>query len=366
MFVSRAFTPRPSRKASSVSPEGRLASVADRLHSRYGSYLACKSCALSGRDRKGNYIKNVAGKRDREDRYYRRWCCTTNGKFSCPSLSNTVYIDWAKTQLSRNNFRSVVETIRGTFEDKGPEHCQLGLLLQDGPSPSTRPTLLKRKVAAVQATPLPTKRQLHFFELRDVVLPTTNRSLYPKDKEAYVTPALSTLDAGKVDLVRLPHLGMIAYLVKIQARLDQVIATYSGEDLSRQQEDKKTDSDKTRENSLSPNEYLGIHKAKDLALHATARPITPPNQSSPLRPQLTCLGTFVEIPPLSSHDIDPLLPAVEKDLLPVSLAATLAADFHSANASKKKEIRIRAKQENVVAAFEEEIRRIGTLARALA
>jgi hypothetical protein len=147
MSVSRAFAPRPSRKASSVSPEGGLALVADRLHGRYGSYLACKSCTSSGRDRKGNYNKNVAGKRDGEERYYRRWCCTTNGRFSCPSLSNTAYIDWAKTQLSRDSFRAVVETIRGGFEDKGPEHCRLGLLLQEGPSPSTGDTSLKRKAS---------------------------------------------------------------------------------------------------------------------------------------------------------------------------------------------------------------------------
>jgi hypothetical protein len=90
---SRSFAPRPLRKASSVSPEGGLASVADRLYAKYGSFLFCKSCTSSGRDRKGNYIKNVAGKRDGEDRYYRRWCCTANGKFSCPSLSNASYID---------------------------------------------------------------------------------------------------------------------------------------------------------------------------------------------------------------------------------------------------------------------------------
>jgi hypothetical protein len=121
--------------------------VADRLHAKYGLFLSYKSCTSSGRDRKGNYIKNVAGKRDREDRYYRRWCYTTNSKFSCPSLSNASYIDWAKTQLSHDTFHLVVETIRGSFEDRGLEHCRLGLLLQDGPPPSTENTSLKQRWA---------------------------------------------------------------------------------------------------------------------------------------------------------------------------------------------------------------------------
>ena len=72
MSVSRAFAPRLFRKASSISLEGGLALVANRLHSKYGSYLVCKSCISSGRDRKGNYNKNVASKRDGEERYYRR------------------------------------------------------------------------------------------------------------------------------------------------------------------------------------------------------------------------------------------------------------------------------------------------------
>jgi hypothetical protein len=114
---------------------------------------------------------------------------------------------------------------------------------------------------------------------------------------------------------------------------------------------------------------LGIQKARDLALHTTTRPITPPDQSSPPRPQPTCEGTPVEVLPSSTNDIDVIdtsLPGVEKDLPPASLAAILATDFHSADASEKKDIRKRAKRENVVAAFEEEIRRIGTLARTFA
>jgi hypothetical protein len=115
---------------------------------------------------------------------------------------------------------------------------------------------------------------------------------------------------------------------------------------------------------------LGIQKARDLALHTTTRPITPPDQSSPPRPQPTCEGTPVEVLPSSTNDndvIDTSLPGVQKDLPTAgSLAAILATDFHSADASEKKEIRKRAKRENVVAAFEEEIRRIGTLARTLA
>jgi hypothetical protein len=343
--------------------------VADRLHGRYGSYLACKSCASSGRDRKGNYNKNVAGKRDGEERYYRRWCCTTNGKFACPSLSNTAYIDWAKTQLSRDSFRTVVETIRGSFEDRGPEHCRLGLLLQDGPPPSTENASLKRKATTVQATPPPTKRRLNFFTSGGVVLPATSVTSYRKDEEAYVTPASSTLDVGKISLTHSLHPGLVAGLIDIQTRLNKLIAACSEENLSGQQEDKQADCDETRENSLSPEEYLGIQEARDLALHTTTRPITPPGRPSPPRPQPTCEETPVEVSPSSTDDIDVIdtsLPGVERDLLPTSLAAILATDFHSADASEKKEIRKRAKREDVVAAFEEEIRRIGTLTRTLA
>jgi hypothetical protein len=199
--------------------------VADRLHAKYGSYLSCKSCTSSGRHRKGNYIKNVAGKRDGEDRYYRRWCCTTNGKFSCPSLSNASYIDWAKAQLSRDSFRLVVEAIRGSFEDKGPEHCRLGLLLQDGPSPSTETTSLKRKTTAAQATPPPTKRRLNFFASGGVVPPATSVTSYRKDEEAFVTPASATLDVGKVGHIHSSHPELIAGLTEIRTKLNQLIAT---------------------------------------------------------------------------------------------------------------------------------------------
>ena len=57
---------------------------------------------------------------------------------------------------------------------------------------------------------------------------------------------------------------------------------------------------------------------------------------------------------------------IEKDLRDSSvagLAATLAANFHSANASEKKDLRTRARQGNVIAAFEEEVHRVGVLAR---
>lgn len=367
MTVSRAFAPRPPRKASSVSPEGGLALVADRLHGRYGSYLACKSCTSSGRERKGNYNKNVAGKRDGEERYYRRWCCTTNGKFSCPSLSNTAYIDWAKTQLSRDSFRAVVETIRGGFEDKGPEHCRLGLLLQEGPSPSTGYTSLKRKASTTQATPPPIKRRPNFFTSSGVVPTATSVTSCREDGEAYVAPASSALDDGKVDLIHSPHPGLVAGLTEIQTKLNWLIAAYGEEHTRGQQEEKQVDCDKTRENSLSPEVYLGIHEAKDLALRATVRPITPPDQSSPpLRP-LTSTGTSVELLPSSADEFDAPQPNVEGESPPaISLAAILAAGFHSADASEKKEIRKRAKRENVVAAFEEEIRRIGILARTFA
>jgi hypothetical protein len=342
-----------------------LALVADRLHGRYGSYVSCKSCTSSGRDRKGNYNKNVAGKRDGEERYYRRWCCTTNGKFSCPSLSNTAYIDWAKTQLSRDSFRAVVETLCGGFEDKGPEHCRLGLLLQDEPFPTTGNTSLKRKATTVQVTPPPTKRRLNFFTLGGAGPPSTSVTSYRKDEEAYVTPASSTLDVGKVGLTHSPRPELIAGLTEIRTKLNQLIADYGEEDIRERQEEKQVDCDKTRENSLSPEEYLGIHEAKDLALQATVRPITTPDLSSPPHRRLASTGTSIERLPSSADGLDAPQSDVEEGLPAISLAAILAASFHSANASEKKEIRRQAKQENVVAAFEEEIRRIGILARTL-
>jgi hypothetical protein len=201
------------------------------------------------------------------------------------------------------------------------------------------------------------------------VLPATSVTSYRKDEEAYVTPASSTLNIGKVSLTHSLYPGLVAGLTDIQTRLNKLISAYSGEDLSGQQKDKQADCDETRENSLSPEEYLGIQKARDLALHTTTRPITPPDQSSPPRPQPTCEGTPVEVLPSSTNEIDVIdtsLPGVEKDLPPASLAAILATDFYSANTSEKKEIRKRAKRENVVIAFEEEIRRIGTLTRTLA
>ena len=188
-----------------------------------------------------------------------------------------------------------------------------------------------------------------------------------EDGEAYVTPASSTLDDGKVDLIHSPHPELVAGLTEIRTKLDWLIATYGEEDTRGQQEEKQVDCDKTRENSLSPEEYLGIHEAKDLALRATVRPITPPDQSSPPLLPLTSTGTSVELLPSSADEFDAPQPDVEGVSPPaISLAAVLAAGFHSADASEKKEIRKRAKRENVVAAFEEEICRIGILAKTLA
>ena len=125
-----------------------------------------------------------------------------------------------------------------------------------------------------------------------------------EDGEAYVTPASSTLDDGKVDLIHSPYPELVASLTEIRTKLDWLIATYGEEDTRGQQEEKQVDYDKTRENSLSPEEYLGIHEAKDLALRATVRPITPSDQSSPpLRP-LTSTGTSVELLPLSANESD--------------------------------------------------------------
>jgi hypothetical protein len=171
--------------------------VADRLHGKYGSYLARMSCTSLGRDRKGNYNKKKAVKRDGEEGYHRRWCCTTNGKFGYPSVSNAAYIDWAKTQLSRDSFRTVVETIHSGFEDKGPEHCRLGLLLQGRPSP-------------------PTERRLDFFTSGGVLLPVTSVTSSRIDEGVYVTPASSTLGVGKVGLIHAPYPGLSAGSIDIR------------------------------------------------------------------------------------------------------------------------------------------------------
>lgn len=154
-------------------------------------------------------------------------------------------------------------------------------------------------------------------------------------------------------------------MTEIRNKLNQLIASYGEGNVSRQQKGKQADCDKTRENSLSPEEYLGLHEAKDLALRATVRPITPPDQSPPPHRRLASTGTPIELLPSSADDFGAPQPDVEESLPAISLAAILAADFHSADASERKEIRKRAKQENVVAAFEEEIRRIGILARTL-
>jgi hypothetical protein len=174
------------------------------------------SCTSLGRDRKGNYNKKKAVKRDGEEGYHRRWCCTTNGKFGYPSVSNAAYIDWAKTQLSRDSFRTVVETIHSGFEDKGPEHCRLGLLLQGRPSPPTGDTSLKRKATAVQATPPPTERRLDFFTSGGVLLPVTSVTSSRIDEGVYVTPASSTLGVGKVGLIHAPYPGLSAGSIDIR------------------------------------------------------------------------------------------------------------------------------------------------------
>lgn len=348
MPISNRFAPRRTRKASTVSPEGGLALVAEGIHARYASFLPCKSCSSSERERKGNYVKNLAGKRDGEDRYYRRWCCTTNGKFACPTLGNAAYIEWAKTQLGRDAFRSIVERVRTGFEDKGPEHCRLGLLLQEGPSPTVAPTPLKRKATA-QATPPSTKRRLHFF----APVPTIPATVAEVSGEGGLELSSQTepADAGvvKVDRIRSSPLRLIDSLVDARAKLDEIIGGLC------------EDGDRTRENSLSPEEYLGIHEAKGLALRAVTSPPTPPSLSSPIRSGPLRVEVSGEDcrsdADVSSSD------AKEEEALPLTLASKLAADFHSADGAGKKAIRARARQNEVTAAFEQEVCRIGSLAR---
>jgi len=361
MSVHSTFTPRQTKKASPVSPENGLASVAHRLHGIHGPRLSCKSCTSSERERKGNYIKNVAGKRDGEDRYYRRWSCTTNNKFSCPTLGNAAYIDWAKSQLARDSFCSVVESVRADFPVESLEHHRLGLLLQEGPSPpggELASPSLKRK-AAPQATPSSTKRRLRFFTPRatprsptPVRRPSIDRS---SDTRQSVSPtdAATSPDSTKTSassepkLVRSSPCDLVDRLTDLRAALDGIIDSHrrdcpglhDSEDSQGPRDSQ--DGERTRENSLSPEEYIGLHEAKGLALRATLGPLagrTPP--------------TSIDRPPPSHTDLN--------------LGAVLAAAFHSADPSGKKDLRARAKRENVVATFEGEVRRLGACAKGLA
>lgn len=370
MSVHHIFAPRQTKKASPVSPENGLASVAHRLHGLHGHRLPCKSCASSERERKGHYVKNVAGKRDCEDRYYRRWSCVTSGKFSCPSLSNATYIEWAKSQLDRASFSSAVEAVRGDFPVESLEHHRVGLLLQDGASPPSCPSWspsLKRK-AALQATPPSTKRQLRFFEAGDERSPRDRQpgglltpiqfSEPPSASSAVTarsacTPVTAVADSRSRS-VSSPPPDPIELLVDIRAGLDRFF------DALRRRE---ADADRTRENSLSPQEYIGIHEAKGLSLRAIVETPTLPDRSSQPAALPPRQEASVEVCPPGA---DTSFSADKRDVPSPSLASTLAADFHSADGPGKKAARKRARQENITAAFEQEVCRLGALSKARA
>lgn len=344
MSAHPVFAPRQTRKASPVSPESGLALVAHRLHGTHGPRLPCKSCASSERERKGSYIKNVAGKRDGEDRYYRRWSCTTNGKFSCPTLGNAAYIEWARSQLARDSFSSVVESVRRDFPIDSLEHHRLGLLLQDGPSPPVGSPSLKRKGDS-QTTPAQRKRPLLFFGSEDTTIPSNFRPSH------FISSTASA--PSNSGLVCSPPSDLIRCLVDVRDRVDAFLNSHC-----------QADGDRTRENSLSPEEYISIHQARGSTLPgATTAPPTPPDRSSPSNVRRNCVETCVETPP-SNADVSST--DVVKEASTADLATTLATDFHSVDASGKKIVRARAKSENVVAAFEEEVRRIGARIRARA
>lgn len=133
----------------------------------------------------------MAGKCDSEDKYYLRWSCITGGKFACPSLGNAAYIEWAKTQLAHGSFRSVIEAVRSDFLVESLEHHRLGLLLQEGPSPSTGSPSLKRK-ATQQFTPPSPKRRLQFFRSGDAASPSTDQLSVQKQSGDYRDPVLPT------------------------------------------------------------------------------------------------------------------------------------------------------------------------------
>jgi hypothetical protein len=51
-----------------------------------------------------------------------------------------------------------------------------------------------------------------------------------EDGEAYMTPASSILDDGKISLTHSPYLGLVASLTEIQTQLSRLIAVYGKED----------------------------------------------------------------------------------------------------------------------------------------
>ena len=73
-------------------------------------------------------------------------------------------------------------------------------------------------------------------------------------------------------------------------------------------------------------------------------------------------NTWSFIPPALAQD-NSSSAAKEESSPPPTLASTLAADFHAADGPGKKVVRARAKQSKITAAFEQEVRRIGALAR---
>lgn len=162
--------------------------------------------------------------------------------------------------------------------------------------------------------------------------------------EGHAEPEPTKADVVKADRVRSSPRRWVDSLIDARAKLDELIGTFC------------EDGERTRENSLSPEEYLGIQEAKDLALRAAVHPLTPPSGSSlpsSFGPRPSGVKTSIEASPSDPIDNSP----------PLALASKLATDFHSADGSGRKAIRTQAKQGKITAAFEQEVRRVGALAR---
>ena len=206
-------------------------------------------------------------------------------------------------------------------------------------------------------TPQSTKRRLQFFVPRDTPRsptpirqssidqsPDTRQSASPTGA---ATPPDSTKTSATREsrLVCSPPCDLVSTLTNLRATLDGIIDSHScacaelHDSRDSQEPRNSQDGERTRENSLSPEEYIGLHEAKGLALRATLRPLAEPTPP-----------VSVDGPPPSGTD----------------LGVVLAAAFHSADAPGKKDLRARAKRENVVATFEGEVRRLGARARGLA
>jgi len=215
-------------------------------------------------------------------------------------------------------------------------------------------------LAALQATPPSTKRRLPSFGACDGAPPSIGRQLGKErceERSGDLRTAIPPTTPGTTShsaLACSPPSDPVDFLLDIRAKIDRFVGSIRGQE-----------ADRTRENSLSPEEYIGIHEARGLSLRAAVEAPTLRDRSSQPEPLSPRVETSLEA---CSPDAGPPLPDVERDLPPRDLpspplASTLAAGFHSADSPGKKAIRTQAKQGKITAAFERELRRIGERSR---